>query len=604
MLTKYLDREAISAHVQMGLPWPAAGDRTAWQALSNHDSLINAAREVSSASYPLLTATQFLAFVRDGDRQRYEIPYFKRRQMLIRLAVGEAVEAKGVFLDQAIDGLWLLAEETSWVISAHNIDPHPGSPLREERPLPDKTDPVIDLFAAQTAATASLCCHILSERLDAVSPQIVNRMRQEVETRLIEPFLTRDDYWWMGVTRQDLNNWTPWILSNVLICLLYWVNDPERLALGLFRVIQMLDRYLGCLPDDGALDEGVAYWNMAGASVLDCLELLHHASGGWLDVFAEQKIRSIARFPLLAHISGPYFLNFADCDAQPRLDGERICSFARHLDDGELLALGQSVMALHPTYWPEDTPQMSRVLDRLFNQAPQSVQPAQPTRQGAVMLSSIGLWAGRRGRLCAAIKGGHNGENHNHNDLGSFIYCIDGQPMVIDVGNMTYTARTFSDERYSLFNTRSANHNIPLIGDFEQAPGKAHDARTLRMDVHGAQYSLEAAYPQEAGLIAFTREARLDEALTIADEITLVRPLPVTWVFMLRDEPKMSPCRCLAGNLRLCFPPGLSPQVKAIEVSDERLARSFPGRIYRLSLSADAGLRHSARFIMEVGTDA
>jgi len=604
MLKRYLDREELKARIQQGLPWPSAGDRAAWQALPRRDMLIEGAQDVLHIPYPLLTATQFMAFVREGDRQRYEVPYFKRRQMLICLAVGEAVEAKGSFIDQVVDGLWLLAEETSWVISAHNVDPHPGSPRREERPLPDKQDPVIDLFAAQTAATVSLCCHLLKEQLDGISPQIVSRMRQEVESRLIEPFLIRDDYWWMGVTRQDLNNWTPWILSNVLICLFYWVEDRERLALGIYRVIQMLDRYLGCLPDDGALDEGVAYWNMVGASVLDCLELLHYATGGWVDVFAEPKIRAIASFPLLAHIAGPYFLNFADCDAQPKLDGERICSFARHLGDEALMALGKSIMALHPSSWSEDTPQMSRVLDRLLSNAPQSAQTGQPIDQDIVTLPSIALWAGRRGRLYAAIKGGHNGENHNHNDLGSFICYIDGQPAVIDVGNATYTARTFSDERYTLFNTRSANHNVPLIGAFEQSQGKEHYARTLHMDDRGAKYSLEEAYPKAAGLLAFTREAKLDDALLITDEITLSRPLPITWVFMLHEEPLIMQGQCLAGKLRLRFPKGLAWKVKAYEVNDERMARSYPGRIYRLSLSADAGLRHSACFIMEVRTDA
>ena len=604
MLKRYLDLDELLARGRPGLPWPSAADRAAWQALSLRDMLIEGAQQVVSTPYPLLTATQFMAFTRQGARRCYESPYFRRRQMLIKLALGEAAQTRGAFMDQLIDGLWLLAEETSWVISAHNVDPHPGSPSPKDRPLPDKHEPVIDLFAAQTAATVSLCCHLLGEQLDTVSPQIMIRMRQEVEARLIEPFLTRDDWWWMGITRQDLNNWTPWILSNVLVCLLHPGLDRGRLARGLYRVIEILDRYLACLPEDGALDEGVAYWNMAGASLLDCLELLGHATSGWVDIYQEPKIRMIARFPLLTHIAGPYFLNFADCDAQPKLDGERIRSFAGRVGDEALMALGQCMMSLYPSPWPEDTPQMSRVLNRLFSNPPQRQQPALMAEQKTVILPSIGLWAGRRGRLYAAIKGGHNGENHNHNDLGSFVCYIDGQPEVIDVGNMTYTARTFSCERYTLFNTRSGNHNLPLIGAFEQAPGQAHHARVLRMDDQGALFSLEEAYPKEAGLLSFEREAGLDDALRIEDDIVLSSPLPVCWVFMLRQKPRLMPGRCLAGRMRLNFPAPLGWKLEEIEMLDERMAGSYPGRIYKLSLTSAASIRHSVRFIMEVNTDA
>ena len=344
-----MDREALRVRARPGLPWPSASQREAWRTLTQRDALVLGAKEAEREEYPLLTATQFMAYVRTGDRQRWEAPYFKRRQMLIRLALGEAAQADGRFLDRVTDGLWLLAEESSWVISAHNTAPRRGKAGRGLPSLPDPSDPVIDLFAAQSAATVSLCCHLLRSDLETASTQIMPRMRREVEARILRPFMTRDDFWWMGYGGELLNNWTPWILANVLICLLFWVRDRDRLARGLFRVIDILDRYLRCLPEDGALDEGVSYWNMAGASLLDCLELLHHATGGWLDVFAEQMIRAIARFPLMAHIQGPYFLNFADCDAMPWLDGERIRRFGERTGDGELLSLGQSIMDLHPS---------------------------------------------------------------------------------------------------------------------------------------------------------------------------------------------------------------------------------------------------------------
>ena len=52
-------------------------------------------------------------------------------------------------------------------------------------------------------------------------------------------------------------------------------------------------------------------------------------------------------------------------------------------------------------------------------------------------------------RLAVAIKGGDNGESHNHNDNGTFITsCSTGAASSSIRDPETYTARTFSAHRY------------------------------------------------------------------------------------------------------------------------------------------------------------
>ena len=65
--------------------------------------------------------------------------------------------------------------------------------------------------------------------------------------------------------------------------------------------------------------------------------------------------------------------------------------------------------------------------------------------------------------LYLAAQGGHNAESHNHNDVGNFIVYADGQPAIIDVGVETYTAKTFSSQRYEIWTMQSAYHNLPSI---------------------------------------------------------------------------------------------------------------------------------------------
>ncbi|WP_259391711.1 heparinase II/III-family protein [Paenibacillus thiaminolyticus] len=71
-----------------------------------------------------------------------------------------------------------------------------------------------------------------------------------------------------------------------------------------------------------------------------------------------------------------------------------------------------------------------------------------------------------------AAKGGHNDESHNHNDIGSFIVYADQCPLWIDAGVGTYTAKTFSPERYSIWTMQSGYHNVPTVNGAEQAPGR------------------------------------------------------------------------------------------------------------------------------------
>ena len=73
--------------------------------------------------------------------------------------------------------------------------------------------------------------------------------------------------------------------------------------------------------------------------------------------------------------------------------------------------------------------------------------------------------------LFLAAKGGHNAESHNHNDVGSFIVYKDAEPFFIDPAHEAYCAKTFSDQRYEIWNNQSCFHNTPTIGGKDQPAG-------------------------------------------------------------------------------------------------------------------------------------
>ena len=592
MFAEYLsgcDLHALLCACEDYHPFPKRQSRDAWHALpeDKRRQVLEWGKE-AERGYPMVTATQFLAFCRTGDRQAYETPYFARRHMLMGAALAECLADDGTYLDSIIDGLWCICEETTWVLSAHNGSDHPGRPPMNERPLPDAANPYVDLFAAQTAAMLADILYLLEDRLDRVSPLIARRVRQEIDRRVVTPFMTHDDFWWMGMIRKDVCNWTPWILSNVIDVLLLLERDGWRRSEGVTRALRMLDSYLAVLPEDGGCDEGAGYFNMAGAALFDALESVYTATNGRVSFFDEPLIRKIAMFPLHAHIAGNYFINFADCDAQPLLDGERIAHFGMRTKQPELERFGAWLEGRRTSVRSVDTPQMSRVIQSLFAQ---TAQESEPEGERDVFLPSLQVFAWRRGGLYVAAKGGHNGESHNHNDIGNLIVYTDGEPEIIDVGNCVYTAKTFGAERYELMNTRSSNHNVPLIGGMEQVCGRQHAAKDVRADENGVRMDIAGAYPEH--VISLIRELNVDkDGLTVSDEVTLDRAESVTFTLMLRHKPTIQNGHAVFGKLSMTFDPAMAVSLEEIPVTDARMAKNFPGSVWRMGITSGEGKTH------------
>jgi hypothetical protein len=122
--------------------------------------------------------------------------------------------------------------------------------------------------------------------------------------------------------------------------------------------------------------------------------------------------------------------------------------------------------------------------------------------------------AGSTASFYLAAKGGDNAASHNHNDVGNFIVYYNGQPVLIDAGAQTYTAATFSNKRYTLWNNQSAYHNLPDINGVMQQNGKQYKAREVqyREDDQKAVFGLDisAAYPAAAAVISWYRTLTLN----------------------------------------------------------------------------------------------
>ena len=185
------------------------GPGAAWNRVppARRDHVLRQAAIILAEPWPLLTAAAHARFSEDGDRETYERPYFARRNRLGAAVITAAlVGPTSELIGEIIDGVWLLCEETSWCLLAH--DPN--------GPLPDPAKPYLDLFAAETASLLAWSDLLAGDLIEARAEIVRRRMCDAVRERVLRPYRERDDWWWFGLREKNLNNWTPWIHANLL----------------------------------------------------------------------------------------------------------------------------------------------------------------------------------------------------------------------------------------------------------------------------------------------------------------------------------------------------------------------------------------------------
>ncbi len=537
MLSEIFDQAALSKHLPLPGEWrpvPSVDNRAFWGGIDEPTRLAHLAlaeRLSSADAWPELPATMWLDFHRNGNRTRFQDAAFARRGRLAAAVVAACLTDEDRWHEEVLDGVWLLCEETTWCIPAHDESHGPERGVD----LPDPGNPTLDLFAAETGALLAWTYAVVGSRLRERSQLAADRLLQEIRTRILVPQRTVDTWWWFGRRSDHVNNWNPWINSNVLACSLLLDTKRDEILETAERAVEGLDVFVKGYPADGACDEGQAYWWRAGASLSECLEYLRSATGGALDGFGIPLVREIGRYPHRVHIGDGWYVNVAD--GMARLEARTACAhvlyrYGDRIGDDEMRAHGRAIRADGPVVEPGAP--LGRVLLALADTG----WRAEPPRPDPLVAQA--WWpdtqllvarqeCGREDGLLVSVKGGHNGEDHNHNDVGTVLVALDGHPVLVDAGVGEYTKQTFSSRRYEIWSLRSAFHNVPLVNGHEQAPGEEYAARAVEVtlgsgpsdDVH-ARLDLAGAYPESAGCRRWIRDVTLqrggDREVVIAEE--------------------------------------------------------------------------------------
>jgi len=530
-----------------------------------------------------IPAWVMLEFVRNGNRTDYEKLSFEKRNQLWDMVMAESVEGKGRFVDHIVDGIWSISEESFWGISAHVGAQKAGAGL------PDVEEPVVDLFAAETAAVMAWTDYFVGPQLDKVSKLVRPRIRYEINRRVFTP-MTTTKFGWMGGGNPEakLNNWAPWIASNYITATLLIEKDETKRTDDLNRAIKILDQYMDGLGVDGGCEEGPSYWGAAGGCVYDALNLLYDATGGKLNIYKEPFIQKMGSYIYKTHIAGDYFINVADAHPTLKPDGLLMYRFGKDIGYEPMAAFGS--WAYH-SFKNEDSYEQFRRSRALYDMAAIKACAAAPAKESPVAdawYSDVQLMVSRSNNgLFVSSHGGTNGESHNHNDVGDFIVYADGYPVIIDIGSGTYTARTFGKDRYKLWFNTSPYHNLPTINGKEQGVGLKFEATNVKYTQPQLSMDIAKAYPTDAGLKSWTRVVKMDKAkgIEIADSFAMTAPLnSLTQSFMtVCDADIATPGKIafiLPNNTRVY----LDYDASVWSISKEKIELTTP---------EDQGLKHS-----------
>lgn len=480
---------------------------------------------------PMILFSQERRFTEEGDRADFEKTYFMRREQLSVYAMLALIYPENdKYLKKLEDLICEICCEYSWALPMH-------------RPLVFQNQrDTIDLFAAETGLYLTEIKYLLIDRLH---PMVVNRMTNEIKYRIIDS-IKKNDFWWHSGIFESQNNWAAVCGGSVGAILIY--ESPEDYEIARPKIETAMKSYLKGITEEGACVEGVTYWTYGFAFYILYQDLLKDTAYGQIyDDLGQQKVVNEAEFLLNMRLD----------------DKDNIVSFS---DSGNKFSwqiwLFYYLNKKYGTQLPSfDTSEITFIkfswVLRAFLCFDPEIKP-EPLKPKRTFYKEAHWFVDRNENYGFAVKGGNNNEEHNHNDLGSFIFATSGKQVLCDLGSSLYNAKMFSVKRYEIFNCSALGHSIPIINGKEQLQGSKYQAE-LSVSENIVKVDLTKAYPLE--LYKIQREFELDDnVVTLTDEI--IGAESIIERFITEIEPKIEDGIIYLDNVKLDFRSSLGNKVE------------------------------------------
>ncbi|HEY9076994.1 MAG TPA: heparinase II/III family protein [Anaerolineaceae bacterium] len=574
------------------------------------------------SSIPQTTYTLYREFEKNGERDGFQKVYFAKRSMLTR-AVFEVIMGNLEYLDTVHDLLWSICEETTWVLPAHEEqgpdywDIHPPvvrtEPLGSHTMLTRQPDS-IDLFAAETGASLAETLYMIG---DLLAPEVVEKVRQEVQRHIFLPYLAnaRKHWWYKGAL-----NWNGVVNGSVGLAFMRLEKDRRTLAEAISLVLEGFQAYIDTgFEADGGSIEGIGYWNYGLMYYVTLSELLRERTAGKIDLLANPKMKAIARYPLAVALSKGLYVAFGDANERLGLQPGIVSKLVERTGVNDLLGLLVSIDELEGM--GVGAAKLAIVMrdaiwwDGKNHPFPETVYQDHYLPECAVIKVVAKTLSGKPTALVA--KAGHNDGHHSHTDVGNFVYYLGEESLVTDPGRGHYNKEYFRQSRYKLIFNNGLGHNLPVIGGKMEEPGPefggtkqyhgeiiAHSdldhKKTIVIDFQNA-YNLPELKLARRNLTldAATGELILTDQFLFGGNTLTIEEGFVSWFDIKIDE--QQPGRAIiqgkqhAIELSILEPAGASFSLKVFE--EESKAGRYNQVLKRLVTLLPAG---SVKFIMQI----
>ena len=424
-----------------------------------------------------------------------------------------------VYYNSLVDIVWAYCNEYTWAPLGHYNSYYDRTPA-------DYDPGLIDIFAASTAFSLAEVKCLFRDRF----PQLLtDRITAEIRRHTIDPYLTRKFFW----EKHD-NNWTAVCAGAVGGVLMY--EAPELFYENQERLHASMECYLASYGEDGMCVEGTAYWGFGFCFFATYAMLERELTEGRVDWFARPKVKAIASYIQEMFLERGVMATYGDCNqTEGYWVGLHHMMHAVYPDVIEPLPLDKATYCTYThlafglrsiVYY--DPAVVTNTLERRVYCRPGSAYFTKRT-------ASYGF----------GVKGGNNGESHNHIDVGVFILARHNRQVICDFGYPgpgAHTGDYHGKDRYKNFNPSGFGHSIPYFGETNQcsralpyrAPAVYDEAAgTVTVDLTKAYYNVP-------GVNSLSRSFSFTEdTVTLTDTYDYTGTVPATERLITNIKPEI-----------------------------------------------------------------
>lgn len=464
-----------------------------------YDEVIAEGEKYLGNNWGILTASMYT----DKQTDSFLEVYRKRREALASLALSEHVERKGRFLNDIIDGIWVICEESTWQL------PDGTGNLR------DIQNPRFTTSSARTAALLALATHLCRREIPAV---VKKRMLYEVKTRVLDLFY-------------EARQLTPENTAYALITSVFAEPDEAMRRQTIDKTLNCLEFFLCEYTKEGVHAKNEQSLYLWSAYIFDILEILYNVTDQKFTVFSEPKIKLAAESIYKAHIGREGFSeNSKEEDGArsylfgSRMDHKKLMDFgAREFLNIEEKSLTKSTNLFHKLYAVKYASEIIEYGDNF-------------DEQECGYIDSMDIFVKKTKNFSVAVKGGASA-------AGNFMVYLDNEPYVVDL---------------------EKSHNLPVINGFTQFTNTKR--AVLEKLENGLKIDMTETFPKDAGVLSWVRNVEAEEKyVIITDEYELSKNEELKIIMLMRERPILSGDRILVGDASILWDGELALRMELVK---------------------------------------